>query len=55
MITTTIFEDLGDRTKLTLEILHSSADDRLKHEEMGVIAGWNSSLDCLEECEGSAD
>lgn len=49
MVTTAIFEDLEGKTRLTIQIMHQSADDRRKHEEMGVIAGWNSSLDCLEE------
>lgn len=49
MVATAIFEDLAGKTKLTLRIMHESADDRRKHEEMGVIEGWNSSLDCLDE------
>lgn len=49
MVTTVIFEDLEGKTRLTIQIVHKSADDRRKHEEMGVIAGWNSSLDCLDE------
>lgn len=49
MIVTVLFEDLAGKTRLTIQIEHQSVDDRRKHEEMGVIAGWNSSLDCLEE------
>lgn len=49
MVITTRFEAIGDRTKLTLEIMHPSAEERRKHEEMGVVAGWNSSFDCLDE------
>lgn len=49
MIATVMFEDLEGKTRLTIQIVHASADDRRKHEEMGVVAGWNSSLDCLEE------
>jgi uncharacterized protein YndB with AHSA1/START domain len=49
MIVTVLFEDLVGKTRLTIQIMHESADDRRKHEEMGVVAGWNSSLDCLEE------
>jgi uncharacterized protein YndB with AHSA1/START domain len=48
-VVTAIFEDLGDKTRLTLQIMHSTAEDRRKHEEMGVIAGWNSSFDCMDE------
>lgn len=49
MVTSAIFEDLDGKTKLTLRILHPSAEDRRKHEAMGVVAGWNSSFDCLDE------
>ena len=49
MVATTLFEDLGDQTRLTLRILHATAEDRRKHEEMGVVGGWNSSFDCLDE------
>jgi uncharacterized protein YndB with AHSA1/START domain len=49
IVTTAIFEDLDDKTRLTLRIMHSTAEDRRKHEEMGVIGGWNSSFDCLDE------
>ncbi|MEH1893114.1 MAG: SRPBCC domain-containing protein [Nostoc sp.] len=49
MVTTAVFEDLGSNTKLTLRIMHESTEDRRKHEKMGVIEGWNSSFDCLDE------
>lgn len=49
MVTTVLFEDLDGKTKLTIQIVHESADDRRKHEEMGVVPGWNSSLDCLDQ------
>jgi len=49
IVMTAIFEDVDGKTKLTLEIVHESASDRRKHEEMGVVAGWNSSFDCLDE------
>jgi len=49
MLFTTLFEDLGDKTKLTLIYEHASAEDRAKHEKMGVVSGWNSSLDKLAE------
>jgi uncharacterized protein YndB with AHSA1/START domain len=49
IVATAIFEDLAGKTKLTLRILHESIEDRGKHEEMGVVGGWNSTLDCLEE------
>ncbi|MEH2155173.1 SRPBCC domain-containing protein [Nostoc sp.] len=49
IVMTAIFEDLAGKTKLTLQIMHESVEDRFKHEQMGVIAGWNSSFDCLDE------
>ncbi|MEH2447796.1 MAG: SRPBCC domain-containing protein [Nostoc sp.] len=49
IVMTALFEDLGSNTKLRLRIMHESAEDRRKHEEMGVIEGWNSSFDCLDE------
>ncbi|MEH2251948.1 SRPBCC domain-containing protein [Nostoc sp.] len=49
MVTTAVFEDLGTNTKLTLRIMHESAEERRKHEQMGVIEGWNSTFDCLDE------
>ena len=44
---TVSFEDLDDKTKVTLTYVHRSVEDRVKHETMGVVAGWNSSLDKL--------
>jgi uncharacterized protein YndB with AHSA1/START domain len=50
IILTCTFEDLaGERTRLTMRIVHRTAEDRRKHEEMGVVPGWHSSLDCLDE------
>jgi uncharacterized protein YndB with AHSA1/START domain len=49
IVTTTEFEDFGDKTRITLQIMHPTVRDRQKHEDMGVIGGWNSSFDCLEE------
>lgn len=49
MVVTTLFEDLGSKTRVTIRILHASVEDRRKHEAMGVVEGWGSSLDCLDE------
>ncbi len=43
------FETAGGKTRVTLTISHATAEDRRKHEDLGVVAGWNSSLDRLEE------
>ncbi|MGB7070238.1 MAG: SRPBCC domain-containing protein [Pyrinomonadaceae bacterium] len=47
MTVTTLFEPVDDRTKLTIRIDHASVEDRKKHEEMKVVAGWQSSFDKL--------
>jgi uncharacterized protein YndB with AHSA1/START domain len=44
-----IFEDMGRQTRLTIRMEHPTAEDMQKHLAMGVVDGWNSSLDCLEE------
>ncbi len=49
IVTTVHFEEVGDRTRVTLVIEHPSAADREKHEKMGVVEGWGSSLDRLAE------
>jgi uncharacterized protein YndB with AHSA1/START domain len=46
---TYLFDDLGPRTKLTIIVAHPTAEDKAKHEAMGVLEGWNSSLDKLAE------
>lgn len=43
------FEDDGVGTKLTMRIIHPTAEQRKAHEEMGVVPGWQSSFDCLDE------
>jgi uncharacterized protein YndB with AHSA1/START domain len=48
MVLTALFNDLGERTKLTLITTHQSVEDRKKHEEMGVVDGWNSSFDKMD-------
>lgn len=49
IMVTCAFEDLGGRTKLTLCISHPSAESLRQHKEMGVVGGWNSSFDCLDD------
>jgi uncharacterized protein YndB with AHSA1/START domain len=49
MIATALFDDLGGRTKLTIIVSHPTIEDRKKHEAMGVVDGWNSSLDKMED------
>ncbi len=45
-------ESLGDsspQTRLTVRITHPTAEDRRKHEAMGVVTGFHSMLDCLDD------
>lgn len=49
MVVTTLFEELdAQATRLTIQILHDSISDRQKHQQMGVVDGWNSCLNRLE-------
>jgi uncharacterized protein YndB with AHSA1/START domain len=47
------FEDApgtsGERTRLTIRIIHPTAEDRQKHRDMGVVGGWDTSFLCLDE------
>ncbi|HMO81747.1 MAG TPA: SRPBCC domain-containing protein [Pyrinomonadaceae bacterium] len=49
MVTTVELEDIGERCRLKLTISYATEEDRKRHEEMGVVEGWNSTLDCLFE------
>jgi len=49
MVLTALFDDLGARTQLTLITSHQSVEDREKHEALGVVGGWNSSFDKMDE------
>lgn len=49
MVTTALFDDLGERTKLTLTTSHPTVEDKTKHISMGVVEGWNSSFDKMED------
>lgn len=47
LLFSTVFEDLGGRTKITLEYNYPTFADKDKHVQMGVEGGWNTSLDKL--------
>ena len=53
-VMTYVFDDLGERTKLTLTTTHSSVEEKNKHAAMGVVEGWGSSFDKLDEFLSSA-
>ena len=42
------FDDLGEKTKLTMRIEHESAELR-REQEAFEIEGWSSNFDCLDE------
>jgi uncharacterized protein YndB with AHSA1/START domain len=42
-----IMEPEGDGTRYTAIARHASAEDRVKHEEMGFHSGWGAALDQL--------
>ncbi len=41
--------DSQPKTRLTVRIEHPTAEDRRKHEAMGVVAGFHCMLDCLDD------
>lgn len=48
MVLTVNFDVVSDVTsKVTVTITHRSAEDKAKHEAMGVVAGWESSFNSL--------
>jgi uncharacterized protein YndB with AHSA1/START domain len=49
LLFTVRFETIDNATKVTLIYNHASTADRDKHLSMGVMGGWNSSLDKLVE------
>ncbi|QDT38453.1 SRPBCC domain-containing protein [Stratiformator vulcanicus] len=49
MVVTFLFDELDEKTRLTLRIDHPSVESRKQHEDMGVVAGWHSSFDGLDE------
>jgi uncharacterized protein YndB with AHSA1/START domain len=49
IVTEFVFADEGSGTKVTVTISHPTEADRRRHEEMGVVGGWGSSFECLDE------
>lgn len=45
---TTLFEDEGKTTRVVIKTMHATAEDKKKHEEMDVEAGWNSSFEKMD-------
>lgn len=50
MIVTELFDPIDDtHSKVTIRIMHPTAEDKKKHEDMGVVGGWGSSFECLDD------
>jgi uncharacterized protein YndB with AHSA1/START domain len=47
-ILTVTFDEVEGGTQITLHISHPTKEQKQTHEEMGVVAGWNSTIDELE-------
>lgn len=47
-ITTTTFTKAGNTTEVEISMMHTSAEEKRKHEELGVIAGFESQFRCLD-------
>ena len=46
---TLLFEDAGEETKLTMLILHDSAEQKEMNEQGGMLMGFNMTLDSFAE------
>lgn len=42
-------EDWGSRTRYTVRAMHTSADSRRQHEEMGFYDGWGTAMDQMTD------
>ena len=42
-------EDWGSRTRYTVRAMHTSADSRRQHEEMGFYDGWGTTMDQMAD------
>lgn len=49
VIMTTIFEEEGNQTRITITMTHPSAEDKAKNEQMGAVHGWNAGFDQLAD------
>lgn len=45
-----LFEELGDKTKFTFNVVHPTEEYCKQQEEMGFMNGWGSVFDNLENC-----
>lgn len=48
LVATTVFEDEGQGTRVTIRLRHRSEAERRQHEALGVVAGWHASFQRLD-------
>ena len=48
ILVTLVFEDAGEDTEVTVRISHPTVEERKNREAMGVVVGWNSTIDELD-------
>ncbi|WP_271766816.1 SRPBCC family protein [Aquimarina algiphila] len=44
-----LFEENGDKTNFTFNIIHTTEEYRIQQEKMGILNGWGSVFERLEE------
>ncbi|TSE05273.1 MULTISPECIES: SRPBCC family protein [Aquimarina] len=44
-----LFEENGDKTNFTFNIIHATEEYRIQQEKMGILNGWGSVFERLEE------
>lgn len=50
IVLTVVFDEVApNQTKITMTIAHPTPQDKAKHEAMGVVGGWRSSFECMDE------
>jgi uncharacterized protein YndB with AHSA1/START domain len=50
MVLTALFDVVSEKkSRLTVRVAHPTPEDKKKHEAMGVVGGWNSSFEKMDE------
>lgn len=44
-----LFEEVGDKTNFTFNVIHATEEYRIQQEKMGIMNGWGSVFDRLNE------
>jgi len=48
-----LFEENGDKTNFTFNIVHPTEEYRIQQEKMGILNGWGSVFERLETLVGN--